>query len=104
MRARRTHVSVADRQTRLIENTRYVLEWLKRHPCVDCGEKNPLVLQFDHVRGTKLFTICDALKQITLVELKIEIRKCDSRCANDHQLRHAIANETLKYRIMIGAL
>jgi hypothetical protein len=39
-----------------LERTAYLLRFFEMHPCADCGESDPVVLEFDH-RGNKLFNI-----------------------------------------------
>ena len=71
------------------EQLQLVEEHLNAHPCVDCGEDDMDVLDFDHVRGEKLFTIKRMLWLGVPTELLVtEIAKCDIRCANCHRKRH----------------
>lgn len=59
--------------------------YLRSHPCVDCGEADPIVLQFDHVRGTKVLEISNMVKQrMSWKRIQEEIAKCDVRCAHCH--------------------
>jgi len=79
-----------NRQEYLDKSRRYVLDYLIEHPCVDCGETNPIVLEFDHVRGKKVEAIAVLVKSIvTLERLQSEIDKCDVRCANCHRIKTA---------------
>lgn len=82
----------------------YIMEYLSQHPCVDCNESDPIVLQFDHVRGTKkgdvssMFTGSRSMK-----EVKEEIDKCEVRCANCHCRRTAKQFGYRKYILLHGA-
>ena len=55
--------------------------------CVDCGESNPLVLDFDHVKGKKIKCISDMVRcSYSIDTIKKEIEKCEVRCANCHRI------------------
>ena len=65
-----------------------VWDYLLEHPCVDCGISDPIVLEFDHVRGDKVITISKAMQHGWSYErILSEIAKCDVRCANCHRRR-----------------
>lgn len=72
-------------------NLQYVWDYLKTHPCIDCGEANPIVLEFDHVRGKKFAQVCKLIKERTssIKAIQAEISKCEIRCANCHRLKTA---------------
>ena len=60
---------------------------LKDHPCTDChGVFHHAAMDFDHVRGEKLFCIA-ANKGGTRASLLAEVAKCDVVCANCHRVR-----------------
>ena len=71
-------------------NREYVLQYIRRHPCVDCGEPDPRVLEFDHVSGEKVMNISTMVHAgVPLARIKEEILKCQVRCANCHRRRTA---------------
>ena len=61
--------------------------YLKDHHCVDCGESDPIILEFDHTDPKqKKFNIGDAAKRgFALQTVLDEIAKCEVRCANCHR-------------------
>ena len=67
------------------EKQKKILEYLAEHPCVDCGETDVIVLQFDHVRGKKKYALSNIISGghswFTVLN---EIEKCEVRCANCH--------------------
>lgn len=65
----------------------FVLEYLLQHKCLDCGERDPVVLEFDHREDSyKRFNIGNAARlNYSLNSVKKEVDKCDVRCANCHR-------------------
>jgi hypothetical protein len=63
-----------------------VWEYKSTHSCVDCGEIDPIVLDFDHIGTDKQFNISDAAsKGLSWVKIQEEIAKCETRCSNCHR-------------------
>lgn len=64
-----------------------IQHYLEEHPCVDCGEGDPVVLEFDHVRGAKVTNVSDLRRRRPwdIRGILAEIAKCDVRCANCHR-------------------
>ena len=73
-----------------IKNRIKSLDYLSTHPCIDCNESDPIVLDFDHRDSkTKKFNISRAVggSHRGWDLIKREIDKCDVRCANCHRRR-----------------
>ena len=64
-----------------------IIQYLQDHPCIDCGEADLIVLEFDHRdRATKSFNVSEyANGGYSLERVMAEIDKCDVRCANCHR-------------------
>ena len=73
-----------------IINKQFLWDFLKEHPCVDCGEANPIVLDFDHLRDKDNCLSILAGQGLGLERIKKEIEKCEVRCANCHRIKTAI--------------
>lgn len=78
------------RRQRRAETRNKLLAYFEKHPCVDCGEKDPIVLDFDHVRGTKSCNVSTLVyKAVVWDAVLAEIEKCEVRCANCHRRKTA---------------
>lgn len=59
---------------------------LRLHPCIDCGESDPVVLEFDHVTDNKSADVSYMVGQgMRWERIELEIAKCQVRCANCHR-------------------
>jgi hypothetical protein len=78
------------REARKADTRSKVANYLRRNPCTDCGEKDIVVLEFDHVRGKKfrdVSKLTNQCKQWPVVWK--EIQKCEVVCSNCHKRRTA---------------
>lgn len=74
-----------------------VVKYLKDHPCVDCGEDDVIVLEFDHVRGEKVNHVSTMIHSTRSIEqIFDEIAKCEVVCANCHKRRTAMRGNWLR--------
>ncbi len=69
----------------------YLFDYFKTHPCIDCGEYDPVVLDFDHKKPVDKVSAISKMVQDSrsIKTIKAEVRKCDVRCANCHRRRTA---------------
>lgn len=82
--------AIAQVRGRRAENRRGIYAYLQAHPCVDCGERDVLVLEFDHrepVLKWKAVGVLAVGKRWARVLGEIE--KCDVRCVNCHRRKTA---------------
>lgn len=90
-RNRETYLARARGRTRWTNpKAAYKLDYLRTHPCVDCGESDPLLLDFDHRRGeTKVNDVSRLIWERKWEIVKAEIAKCDVRCVRCHRRKTA---------------
>jgi hypothetical protein len=93
---------LAKNEVKRAEKRKIILDHLLAHPCVDCGEADPLVLDFDHRDPEdKSFSVGNGVSNgIVEATLRLEISKCDVRCANCHRRRTAKQFNWHKYRAL----
>jgi hypothetical protein len=77
---------VAGRQRRMSEAARRIVNaHLAEHPCIDCGEADIAVLEFDHV-AAKTADVAFLIGHGADAEaIAAEISRCEVRCANCHR-------------------
>lgn len=96
-RSWRTDPELIDRNPRLTRGERrnlaYVRDLLLGSACLDCGEKDIRVLDFDHV-GAKAANVVELARSgCSHSRLEAEVSQCEIRCARCHRLRTHGLNE-----------
>tara|TARA_R110000850_G_scaffold111414_2_gene224857 strand:- start:3115 stop:3477 length:363 start_codon:yes stop_codon:yes gene_type:complete len=67
-------------------NRAYIKDIKENSSCIDCGESDNRVLDFDHVIGEKIGDVSNMVNQCYCIEsLQREVDKCEVRCSNCHR-------------------
>lgn len=74
----------------------FLFDYFKTHPCVDCGETNPLVLEFDHLKDKK-YGVAGLANHNPKI-FQEEIKKCDVRCRNCHRRKTQVSLNSYRYK------
>lgn len=87
-------------------NQDFIVDYLSTHPCVDCGETDILVLEFDHIEQRLQSPSTDCVVSYLYCsreKLIEEIAKCVVRCANCHKRRTALQMNSYRLKYMQNA-
>ena len=85
-----------------MKNFLMLVEYLSERTCIDCGNDDWRVLEFDHLpEYTKKFDISKAIAGSTRSWNSIlkEIEKCEVICANCHRIRTGIRGDFKRFLI-----
>lgn len=88
------------KRERVGDNQKRMIEYLLSHPCVDCGETDILVLEFDHLRDKRFSLsrlVAGGFEWDYILE---EIARCEVVCANCHRRRTARRARNYKVRAL----
>ena len=67
--------------------TEWLIEYFAANPCSDCGERDPVVLEFDHLRDKEFEIGGWAIVGVSWERFIAEVAKCEVVCANCHRRR-----------------
>ena len=80
-------------------NKQFIRDYLIDKSCIDCGENDPIVLEFDHFENKKE-NLSILIQNCSIKKIETEIKKCNIRCANCHRRKTAIELGYYKTKIV----
>lgn len=88
-----------DNLSKRLRNYEFIYQYLSNHPCVDCGESDIVVLDFDHLRDKRMGVSALMHRGASIASLEKEISKCEVVCANCHRRRTAKTGNWYKLKV-----
>jgi hypothetical protein len=81
---------------RVLRNLSWVYDQLRNSACVDCGIRDPLLLEHDHVGEKRAGVMALAWNEYSIEALASEVAMCEVRCCNCHRRRTADAQRSFR--------
>lgn len=78
-------------------NQEALYRYLLAHPCIECGESEPILLEFDHL-GDKSNGIANMIAHQSWDTIELEISKCQVLCVVCHRFKTARETNNFKYQ------
>jgi hypothetical protein len=80
-------------------NKAHIEAYKRSHPCIKCGEPDPIVLDFHHRNPKeKELRVSSMVWSHKIEAIDAEIAKCDVLCANCHRREHYRQEQNAKHR------
>lgn len=73
--------------------------YLNGKQCIDCGNSNPLVLEFDHKDPKQKINNIGSMRNQSDETVKAEMDKCEIRCVNCHRKKTAAQRGYYRYKL-----
>ena len=93
--------SMCKRSERRESIKRKMMNFYRSHPCTDCGETDPRVLDFDHLNNKKHNVSTLMSKEYSWEAILEEASKCEVRCANCHRKKTAVDQNHYTNRLLL---
>lgn len=86
-------------EKRRIEQQGLMYNYLINNPCVDCGNSDIRVLQFDHIGNDKEYDIGVMMRgHMPWEKILLEMKKCEVVCANCHIIRTSSRSNNWRHK------
>lgn len=89
----RKHRQTATERVRL-----FLWAYLSTHPCVQCGEDRPILLDFDHIDRKDKTTNISEMKTRSLEAVQKELSVCQVLCVVCHRFKTAAEENNYRHR------
>jgi len=93
-----------DKKKHVHSKQQKIWNYLSQHECEMCGERDPLVLEFDHLHNKRV-DISKLIRSTTCSwnHLQLELDKCRVLCSNCHKRKTHQESNSYRYRFLLLA-